>query len=395
MSHYLDHAASTPVRPEVVAAVAEELARTGNPSSTHEAGRGVRRIVEEARESLAAALGADPAEVLLTSGGTEADNLAVLGAHRARVAANPRRNRLVVSAVEHHAVLDAVEHLVDTEGARVTWIEPDSAGFVTPAAVRAALGDDPGDVSLVSVLWAGNEVGVVNDLTGIAAVAHEFGVPVHSDAVAAFGHVPVDVHAAGVDLVSVTGHKLGGPVGTGALVVRRGLDLVPTTFGGGQERRLRSGTLNAAGARGFALAASLACAEIDAEATRLLALRDSLLDGILALGLDADVTGHWERGDGVRRVPGNAHVTVPGCDRDALFFLLDAGGIAASAGSACTSGVVRASHVVLAMGIDEPRADGAIRFSLGRTSTPEDVEAVLAALPDAVAGARRALEVAR
>lgn len=389
---YLDHAATTPVRPEVVAAVAEELARVGNPSSAHAAGRAARAVVEEAREAVAAAVGAAPSEVVLTSGGTEADNLAVLGAHRARHAQDPRRTRLVVGATEHHAVLDAVGHLV-AGGAHVTWAEPDADGVVTAEAVAAALGDDASDVSLVSVQWAGNEVGVVHPLAAVVEAAHARGVPVHSDAVAAVGHVPVDVAASGVDLLSLTAHKLGGPVGTGALVARRGVPLAPVTFGGGQERRVRSGTLDRAGARGLALAVGAAVAGLETEGPRLVSLRDRVLEGALAADPTLTVTGLWEPGDGVRRLPGNAHLFVPGADVDVLLSLLDLAGVAVSAGSACTAGVARFSHVLEAMGF--AAGSGApLRVSLGWTTTEADVEAFLRALPDAVAGARRAVGVA-
>lgn len=376
------------------AAVVSELVRVGNPSSLHGPGREARAIVEESRESLAAAVGARPSEVLFTSGGTEADNLAVLGAYRARRTADPMRRRVVVSAVEHHAVLDTVEHLATTEGAEVTWVEPRPDGVVDPERVRAAIATDPSTVALVSVMWANNEVGVVQPVREIVEVAHGFGVPAHSDAVQAFGHVRVDFASSGLDLMTVTAHKLGGPVGVGALVARRDAPLVPTSHGGGQERDLRSGTLNVAGARGFAVAAAAAVAGLESESVRLVALRDRLVRGAGAIDPATTVTGTWAAGDGIRRLPGNAHLLVPDADPEALLYLLDAAGVACSTGSACRAGVARHSHVLDAMGY-AAEAGAALRLTLGHTSTDADVDAFLAALPAAVTGARKALAVAR
>jgi cysteine desulfurase len=391
---YLDHAATTPLRPAARDAVAEELGRSGNPSSLHAAGRAARAVVEDARERLAAALGAHPSEVVFTSGGTESDNLALEGAFRARRAADPRRNRLVVSAIEHHAVLETAEHLAADEGAEVAWVLPGPDGVVSPYAVRSAVGDDPGSVAVVSVMWANNETGVVQPVREIVDAVTELGIPVHCDAVQAFGHLPLDFGASGLDLMTVTAHKLGGPVGVGALIARRDAALRPMSHGGGQERDVRSGTLNVAGVRGFAVAAEEAVAELAEESERLVALRDRLIRGALVVDPSIAVTGAWQPGDGTGRLPGNAHLLVRGCDGEALLFLLDAAGIACSTGSACRAGVTRHSHVLTAMGIEDV-AGGALRLTLGHTSSEADVDAVLAALPDAVAGARRALAVSR
>ncbi len=381
------------MRVAAVAAVAEELARIGNPSALHAAGRAARAVVEEARESLAASLGAHPSEVILTSGGTEADNLAVLGTHRARANADPRRRRVVASSFEHHAVLEPVEHLVEREGAVVTWVDPGPDGIVTVDSVRAAIEEDPASVSLVSVMWANNEVGTISPLSAIAEVAHAHGIPVHSDAVQAFGHVPLDFRASGVDLLTVTAHKLGGPVGVGALVARRDAAIEPIAFGGGQERDVRSGTLNVAGARGFAVAAAESVARTSVESARITALRDDLMERAAALDPTIEVTGAWTSGDTTRRLPGHAHLLVPGTDSEALLYVLDRAGVAASTGSACRAGVARQSHVVTAIG----RGDfvgTALRLTLGHTSTAADVEAFLAVLPEAVAAGRRAMAVA-
>jgi cysteine desulfurase len=387
---YLDHAATTPMLPSAAAAMTEQLAVTGNASSLHTSGRLARRVVEESRERIARALGARPSEVVFTSGGTESDNLAVAGTWTARRDADPARIRIVASAIEHHAVLDCVDHLVSHEGAKVSWVEPDASGVVTVDAVRDAIEEDPGSVALVTVMWANNEVGTVQPVAALAALAHEYGVPFHSDAVQAAGHVPVHFADTGLDLMTVTGHKVGGPLGVGALVVRRDAVLVPQTFGGGQERQVRSGTLDVPAIRAFAVALEESVGSLDTETTRLLALRDRLITSALAMGYDATVTGAWEAGDAVRRLPGNAHLLVPGCEGDSLLYLLDAAGVECSTGSACQAGVPQPSHVLLAMGIPEGSARGALRLTLGHTSTDADVDAFLAALPAAVERARRA-----
>ncbi|HEX8970580.1 cysteine desulfurase family protein [Oryzihumus sp.] len=387
---YLDHAATTPMLPEAIAAMSAQMAVVGNASSLHTSGRQARRVVEESREAIARALGARPSEVLFTSGGTESDNLAVKGTFLARREADHRRVRLLVSAVEHHAVLDCVDHLVTHEGAKVTWLEVDALGRVHPETVRAAIATDPESVALVSVMWANNEVGTVQPVAEIAAVAHELGIPVHTDAVQALGQVPVDFAASGVDLMTVTGHKVGGPLGVGALVARRDARLMPLSHGGGQERQVRSGTLDVPAIRGFAVAVEAATARLDTEAPRLVALRDALVAGALATGYDITVSGDFEPGDGARRLPGNAHLLVPGCDGDSLLYLLDAAGVECSTGSACQAGVPQPSHVLLAMGVSEQDARGALRLTLGHTSTEADVQAFLDALPAAVERARRA-----
>lgn len=376
--------------PEAIAAMSAQMAVVGNASSLHTSGRQARRVVEESREAIAQALGARPSEVLFTSGGTESDNLAVKGTFLARREADHRRVRLLVSAVEHHAVLDCVDHLVTHEGAKVTWLEVDALGRVHPETVRAAIEADPESVALVSVMWANNEVGTVQPVAEIAAVAHEFGIPVHTDAVQALGQVPVDFTASGVDLMTVTGHKVGGPLGVGALVARRDARLMPLSHGGGQERQVRSGTLDVPAIRGFAVAVEAATARLDTEAPRLVALRDALVAGALAAGFEITVSGDFEPGDGVRRLPGNAHLLVPGCDGDSLLYLLDAAGVECSTGSACQAGVPQPSHVLLAMGVSEQDARGALRLTLGHTSTGADVQAFLDALPAAVERARRA-----
>jgi cysteine desulfurase len=366
---------------EAALAMAEAMSFTGNASSLHTSGRRARRAVEESREAVAAALGARPSEVVFTAGGTESDNLAVKGLFWARRAADPRRTRVLAGATEHHAVLDAVEWLVEHEGAQVTWLPVDSLGRVHPDALREALGDD---VALVTVMWANNEVGTVQPVAELAAVAHEHGVPFHTDAVQAVGALEVDFAASGVDALTLTGHKYGGPLGAGALLLGRDTPLTPLLHGGGQERDVRSGTLDVPALVGLATATTVAVERREQTAARVAALRDALVEGVRSAVPDAVLNG-----DPVGRLPGNAHFGFPGCEGDSLLMLLDAQGVEVATGSACSSGVARPSHVLVAMGQDERQARSSLRFSLGHTSTREDVDALLAVLPGAVERASR------
>ncbi|MCW2682998.1 MAG: Cysteine desulfurase [Blastococcus sp.] len=389
---YLDHAATTPMLPEVLAAMTEQLGRVGNASSLHASGRAARRAAEQSRERLADALGARPSEVLFTSGGTESDNLAVKGLFWARRDADSRRRRIVVSPAEHHAVLDSVEWLAKHDGADVTWLRLESTGRVSPESLAEALGDGS-DVAVASVMWANNEIGTVSDIAALAAVAHEVGVPLHTDAVQAVGQVPVDFAASGADALTMTGHKLGGPMGAGALLLRRDADCTPLLHGGGQERDVRSGTLDVAAIVGLAVATGSAVASRPERAAHLAELRGHLVAGVLEQVPDAQLNGPslTDRvGDGPGRLPGNAHLSFPGAEGDALLMLLDARGIECSTGSACSAGVARPSHVLLATGADAERARSSLRFSLGHTSTDGDVHAVLDVIGPVVARARTA-----
>jgi cysteine desulfurase len=386
VSVYLDHAATTPIAAEALAALTRELARTGNPSSLHGSGRRARRSVEDARETIATAAGAHPSEVIFTSGGTEADNLAVKGLYWARQGENPARTRILCSAVEHHAVLDTVEWLERHEHAEVSWIPVDAHGVIDLGALKSELARDPESIALVTVMWANNEVGSIQPVPEIVEAAHAAGVPVHSDAVQAFGSVPVDFRASGLDAMSISGHKIGGPVGVGALLLGRSVRLTPVQHGGGQERDVRSGTLDTASIAAFAAAADAVTKNLTAESERIAALRDQLIAGVRAAVPEAVLRGAAAEG----RLPGNAHFTFPGCEGDSLLFLLDLAGVESSTGSACTAGVPRPSHVLLAMGLDEETARGAQRFSLGHSSTAADVDALLAALPGAYQRARQA-----
>ncbi|GAA1769602.1 MULTISPECIES: cysteine desulfurase family protein [Streptomonospora] len=382
---YLDHAATTAVRPEAVADMTEEFGLLGNPSSLHGAGRRARRTVEEARESVADSLGCTPNEVVFTGGGTEADNLALKGLFWARNRADPARRRILASAVEHHAVLDPVHWLAEQQNAVFEELPVDSFGRVSPEGLRAAIARNPGDVAVVSVMWANNEVGTVQPVSELAAVAREHGIPFHTDAVQAVGAEPVDFAASGVSALTVTGHKLGGPTGAGALLLARGTDPVPVLHGGGQEREVRSGTLMTPLLRGFATALRLAVDEREEHARDLARMRDDLVAAVRERVPDAELNGHPEL-----RLPGNAHLSFPGCEGDALLMLLDARGIACSTGSACSAGVAQASHVLLAMGADPETARSSLRFSLGRGSTRADVDALGEAIGPAVERARAA-----
>jgi cysteine desulfurase len=376
---YLDHAATTPLSPEALAALTRELSRTGNPSSLHGSGRRARRSVEDAREMLAAAAGAHPSEVIFTSGGTEADNLAVKGLYWSRNGEDPSRTRILCSAIEHPAVLDTVEWLEKHEGAEVCWLPVDGQGVVRLDALRAELARDPRSIALVTVMWANNEVGTIQPIAEIVELAHAAGVPVHSDAVQAFGSLPVAFRGVGLDAMSISGHKIGGPVGVGALLLGRSVKLTPVQHGGGQERDVRSGTLDTASIAAFAAAAETVTRNLSAESSRISGLRDRLIAGVQEAIPAAVLRG----APGTGRLPGNAHFTFPGCEGDSLLFLLDLAGVESSTGSACTAGVPRPSHVLLAMGLDEETARGAQRFTLGHASMDADVDMLLKALPDA------------
>jgi cysteine desulfurase len=390
---YLDHAATTPMVPEAVAVMAEAMARTGNASSLHSAGRRARREVEESREGIAAAVGARPSEVVFTTGGTESDNLAIKGVFWARRAADPRRTRVLVSAIEHHAVLESAEWLVEHEGAELVLLPVDAAGRVRPEVLRAAIEQAPEATALVSVMWANNEVGTVNPIRELAAVAHEHGVPMHTDAVQAVGILPIDFGASGVDALTLTGHKLGGPYGAGALLLGREVGAVPLLHGGGQERDVRSGTLDTPAVLGLATAVQKAVADAPRRAAVLTGLRDELVSRIQEIVPDATLNGDPGTAvidGGPSRLPGNAHLSFPGCEGDSLLMLLDAHDIECSTGSACTSGVAQPSHVLLAMGASEAVARGSLRFSMGHTTTEADVAAVVDVIGPVVERARRA-----
>jgi len=380
---YLDHAATTPLRDSAREAWLAASRADGNPSSTHGAGRRARAILEDARERIAAALGAHPTEVILMSGATEADNLAVTGLHRARVA--PGRTRIVTTAIEHHAALDPARWLASRGEATVTEMPVGPDGVLRDDAVAGALGDD---VTMASVMWANNEIGAVQPVARVVERASALGIPVHSDAVQAVAYCAVDFSASGLTTMAVTGHKLGGPVGAGALLARRDAELTPLLHGGSQQRR-RAGTLDAAGAAAFATALEEAVAEREGEVARLRELQVRLVAGLRRLP-GVTLTGPEP---GEQRLPGLVSVVIEGARTESLLTLLDLSGIAVSGGSACAAGVVEPSHVLVALGLTGDAAAGALRISMGRTTTGADVDAVLGALPEAVARSRAAATV--
>ena len=385
MSVYLDYAATSPLRDEVLSVFTDHLKVIGNPSSVHSSGQAVRRSLEEAREVIAAAVGAHRSEIIFTSGGTESNNLAIKGLYWQRQKDSQGRNIVISAGTEHHAVIDPIEWLVKHEGAEAKWLEVSHDGEINLSALEEFVRLNHERISLISLMWANNEIGVINDIAAIAEIAARYQIPLHSDAVAAFGHTQVNFAQSGLATMSISAHKVGGPVGIGALVVARAAKLEAIAHGGGQERGIRSGTLNAAGAQAFALAAKLAAEELDSELTRIASLRDDLISRVLEIDPTAKLTGAT-----LPRLANNAHFVFRGCSGDSLLFLLDQAGVCVSVGSACQAGINSASHVLLAMGRDEIDAWGCLRMTLGHESTQADVDAFIAALPAAIAGARKA-----
>jgi cysteine desulfurase len=393
---YLDHAATTPLSAPASQALRAQLDLVGNPSSLHAAGRRAHRILEESRERLAAALKVHPTELIMTSGGTEADNAGLKGAWWTAREREPAKDTIVVTGAEHHAVLDTVEWLARHEGARIIQVplatDPDLDGVVDLEAWTETLRRHGDRVAVATLMWANNEVGTVQPVTAAAQAAAEAGVTFHTDAVQALGHVPTDLRAPGISSAAVTAHKLGGPVGIGALVLGRDQSPTALIHGGGHQRGLRSGTLDVVGTAAFAAAAEHALAQLDEESARLRRLSTRLIDGVRALAPDAVLNGVDPRAAGAEqhRLPGTVHFTFPGCEGDSVLFMLDMAGIATSTGSACTAGVAGPSHVLVAMGRSDEHARSVQRFSLGATTTDSDVDAVLAALPGVLTASRAA-----
>jgi cysteine desulfurase len=380
---YLDHAATTPVDPDVAEAMARVLREVpGNPSSVYAEGRRARALVDRAREEVAAAMGADPSEIVFTSGGTEADNLAIRGTLKARrdETQSVSGPHLVISAIEHHAVLDTATDLEKHAHVRVAVVPVDRDGRVDPARVEAAIGD--GTV-LVSIMHGNNEVGTLQPIDEIGRICRERGVTFHTDAVQTVGILPFDVRTLLVDLVSVNAHKFYGPKGVGALYVRKGTRLATMQTGGGQERGRRTGTENVAGIVGLGVAMRIATERRDTEAAAQRRLRDRIIEGVRARVPDAILTGHP-----TERLPNNASFCFPGTQGEALIVALDLAGFSVSSGSACTSGQTDPSHVLLALGLDREVAQGSLRITVGRDTTEADVDAFLDALPRVVARIR-------
>jgi cysteine desulfurase len=385
MTVYLDYAATAPLRKEVLECFTEHLQNLGNPSSVHSSGQMIRRALEEARESVARSVDCNRSEVIFTAGGTESDNLAIKGLYWQRNSDGNVRPLIVTSGTEHHASIDPMEWLQNHDGAEIVWLPVDYQGIIDFDFFEKFVEENHERVALVNLMWANNETGVVTDMPKVVAIAKKYDIPVHSDAIAAFGHIPVSFADSGLNTMSISAHKVGGPVGAGALIVSRSTKLVSIIHGGGQERGMRSGTMNAPVAKAFALAAELAVAELEVETKRLSALRDRLVRGVLELSPLAHHTASESM-----RMPHNAHFTFEGCSGDSLLFLLDQQGVCVSVGSACQAGVNGPSHVLVAMGRTEREALGCIRMTLGKDSTDADIDAVLAALPKALDGAARA-----
>jgi len=390
---FVDHAATAPLLAPAREAWLAASEAVGNPSSLHTSGRRARRIVEEARESIADDLRTRPSAVVFTSGGTESDNLAVKGlfwARRRRMGIDAPA--VVSSAIEHHAVLDPVEWLIKHEGAAAHWLDVDEHALVSLENLRGFLAENAERTALVTVMWANNEVGTIQPVAQIAELCRESGVPFHTDAVQALGQVPMDLTQVGATAVTISGHKIGGPVGSGALIIDPYTPVEPVAHGGGQEREIRSGTLDAPGAAALAAAVRYAVEHQAEHAQRVATFQRALADGIRREVPDAIINGAAiaDTGVPIERLPGNVHVSIPGAEGDALLMLLDAAGVDCSTGSACTAGIPEPSHVLLAMGVDERTARSSLRFSFGRTSTMDDVDAVIRALPGVVERARRA-----
>jgi cysteine desulfurase len=369
---YLDNAATTPLDPRVLESMLGHLGgRRGNPSSLHAFGGSAREGLEEARDSVASLIGASPGEIVFTSGGTESDDGAVLGLARS---AGPNKRHAVVSSVEHAAVREAARRL-ELEGFEVSWIGVDADGIVDPVEFAAALRPD---TALAAVVWANNEVGTVEPVPELAEICAEREVPFHADAVQAAGRVPIDVSETPVSTLALSGHKLYGPQGVGALYVREGVSLEPIIYGGGQERGLRSGTQNVAGIAGLGTAARLAREEIEPRVAHERTLRDRVMAGMEALP-DVFVNGHRER-----RLSNNVHLTVSGVEAESLVLFLDSLGYAIGSGSACSSGGHKASPVLLAMGLPEREAFSVVRITVGKDNTPEEVDGFLGAFSTTV-----------
>jgi cysteine desulfurase len=385
MPVYLDHAATSPIRASVLALYVATLSEIGNPASVHSFGQHSRQILEQAREEIAKAINCDRNEVIFTSGGTESDNLAIKGIYWDVNSKDPSKNVIISAAAEHHAVLDAINWLVDSQNAELYLIPSDDQGVLDIAALESYLEQNAARVALISVMWANNEIGVIHPISEITTLAKSYQIPVHSDAIAALGHIPVDFAESGLAAMTITGHKLGGPVGSGALILRRDQKLTPVNHGGGQERNLRSGTPDASSAAALALTITEAVSEQGELAARHKIMTERLIAGVKQIADDVVVSA-----ENVPRLPNNAHFRFPGCLGDSLLFLLDSDGVSISTGSACTAGVNGPSHVVLSLGASNDEAMGTLRITLGHSTKDQDIEAFLKALPKTYEGAKNA-----
>lgn len=385
MAIYFDHAATTPMVDEAIAALNEQITHLGNPSSLHTAGRAARKDLEEARESLAKIIGCVPSEIIFTGSGTEANNCAVKGIFWHRNEEDLRRNVIIVSSIEHHAILDPVQWLHEHTGAEIIYVPVNSQGVVDLDFIKKTLTERQSEIALISVMHSNNEVGSLQPVTEIVEMARQYLIPVHTDAVQSFGKVPFSFSSLGVTAATLSAHKIGGPLGIGVLILKRGLDITPILHGGGQEREIRSGTLNAPAIVSFAAAADRAIKTLADRAITVAELRQKLIETVQSCIPDARVNGD------THHLPGIANITFPGTESDALLLLLDAEGIASSTGSACSAGVAQPSHVLIAMGLSERDARSSLRFSLGSTNTVGDIQYLGAVITGVVERSRAAL----
>jgi len=367
---YLDNAATTPISEVALQAFIEQSRQLGNPSSLHTYGRRVRKDVEEAREKLAGLIGCHSSEIIFTGSGTEANNLAIKGAYWHRNQSGKQRNVIVISAFEHHAVLDPARWLEDFEGAEVVEVPVTREGFINLSELRNVVLERHDEIALISIMHSNNEVGTVQPMDDISKIAQEFKIPLHTDAVQSLGKVPLSFKDLGLFAMTISAHKVGGPIGVGALILQKGIDITPILHGGGQERDIRSGTLNAAGIIAFVAATQSAMRDLESNAVKISTLRKKLVAAIQSEISDATLNGVLEGAT----LPGIANISFPNTESDALLLLFDAEGIACSTGSACSAGVQEASHVLMAMGMSEKEARSSLRFSLGTGNSDSDIE---------------------
>ena len=384
MKVFLDHASTTPLRPSAKKAMLKGLEIAANPSSVHSLGQHTRNLLEDARDSIARSLDCNRSEVIFNSGGTESDNQAIKGLFWERNKATARKV-VISSRAEHHAVLDTVEWLEKHEGAEIVWIDVDSLGQIDFKQLADEIHLRRDEIALISLMWVNNETGVITDIPRVCSMASQHGIPVHSDAIAAAGHIPISFKDSGLAAMTVSGHKLGAPIGVAVLIVGRSVKLESLVHGGGQERALRSGTMNYPMAMAMAAALEEASSELDWREKQLGELRDYLEAEVKRLIPEVEITVA-----GGNRLPDNSHMIFPGCQGDSLLFLLDIAGVEVSTGSACQAGVIGPSHVLVAMGKTEEEANGCLRITLGYNSTKEDVDKFLKAISEAYAGAKRA-----
>ena len=381
---YLDNAATTAILPEALEVLYREAATVGNASSLHGAGRRARKIIEESREKLAAAIGAKPQEVIFTASGTEANNLAVKGMYWQGRNKDPEKVGILSSPIEHHAILDPLEWLEREGEATLYLADVDSSGVTKPAHVAQILSEHGAKISFATIMHSNNEVGALQPISEIAAITREYNIPIHTDAVQSFGKIPLDFAKLGVDALTISAHKIGGPLGVAALIAKKNLELTPLLHGGGQEREVRSGTLHTPSIAAFATAAEISQTRLSENSARIRALREKLIAGITHAVTDVRVNG------GELTLPGIAHFTFAGAEGDALLLLLDAQGVQCSTGSACSAGIAQPSHVLLAMGMAPKVARSSIRFSIGTTTTEAEINKAISVIGEVVSRARAA-----